>query len=93
MSDDITTILFRRLNQYVVDGLITKGQLAEIHRHELNRLQVTPEQRAANYKERLMRDYQRALENAKGSRKRAAWLLGISERTLYRNMKRFNIEQ
>lgn len=93
MKQDITTILFRRLHQYVGMGLITRAQLVAIERHELNTVTNTPQERANNFRQRMVKDITEALNTTNGNRSSAAVLLGISDRTLYRYLKQFNIDQ
>jgi transcriptional regulator of acetoin/glycerol metabolism len=96
-TEDITTILFRRLHSYIGYGLITWAQLHAIERHELQLIdekygRATDEQRKLNKAARLKKDLQTALDTSEGNRKDAARIMGISERTLYRYMNQFNIQ-
>lgn len=88
---DIITIHFRKLEEYVAHGLITRGQRAEIERYHMQSTMKTgmsaKQERSTIQREHIIT----SLLACKGNRKLAAKMLMMSERTLYRLIVRYDI--
>ena len=90
--DHFITWHFMELQRYVDAGIITKGQLGEIHRLRLIKLQeLESDKRKGLRQEREKKDIIEALARFDGNRKKAAIALLMSERSLYRKIKQHAI--
>lgn len=56
-------------------------------------IEPTPEQESLNLSELSRQMLEKALERNNGNRKKAAQELGISDRTLYRRLKQYGLDQ